>query len=67
MALNEQQKKERSEYLEQNLEVTECSQRKPYALISYASNDWQTVFKSAVVPMQKQYGLRWTIVNKVDK
>lgn len=58
MALNEAQKKERSEYLEQNLAITECSQREPYVFISYASDDWETVFKTAVVPMQKQYGMR---------
>ena len=57
MALNEAQKKERSEYLEQNLRITECSQRKPYVFISYASDNWETVFKTAVVPMQRQYGL----------
>ena len=39
MALNEAQKKERSEYLEQNLRITECSQRKPYVFISYASDN----------------------------
>ena len=58
MALNEAQKKERSEYLEQNLSITECSQHEPYVFISYASDDWETVFKTAVVPMQKQYGMR---------
>lgn len=57
MALNEAQKKERSEYLERNLEITECSQRKPYVFISYASDNWETVFKTAIVPMQKKYGL----------
>ncbi len=58
MALNEAQKRERSEYLEQNLSITECSQHEPYVFISYASDDWETVFKTAVVPMQKQYGMR---------
>ncbi|MDE6745068.1 MAG: toll/interleukin-1 receptor domain-containing protein, partial [Oscillospiraceae bacterium] len=58
MGLNESQKKERSEYLERNLYITECSQRKPYVFISYASDNWETVFKKAVVPMQEQYGLR---------
>lgn len=58
MGLNKSQKKERSEYLEHNLEITECSQGKPYAFISYASDNWETVFKTAVVPLQKQYGLR---------
>ena len=57
MALNEAQKKERSEYLEKNLEITECSQKKPYVFISYASDNWETVFKTAIVPMQKKYGL----------
>lgn len=58
MGLNLAQKKERSTYLESNLEITECSQRKPYVFISYASDDWEAVFKSAVVPLQKRYGLR---------
>ena len=58
MSLNEVQKKERSDYLEQNLSITECSQHEPYVFISYASDDWETVFKTAVVPMQKQYGMR---------
>lgn len=58
MGLNESQKKERSEYLEHNLDITECSQKKPYVFISYASDNWERVFKNAVVPMQKQYGLR---------
>lgn len=57
MALNETQKKERSEYLERNLQITECSQRKPYVFISYASDNWETVFKEAVVPLQQTYGL----------
>lgn len=57
MGLNEAQKKERSEYLEKYLEITECSQKKPYVFISYASDNWETVFKTAVVPMQKRYGL----------
>lgn len=67
MALSEEQKKERSEYLENCLDITECSQRKPYVFISYASDDWQTVFKSAVVPMQKQYGLRVYADKAFDK
>lgn len=57
MGLNEAQKKERSEFLEKNLNITECSQKKPYAFISYASDNWETVFKKAIVPLQKQYGL----------
>ena len=57
MALNEVQKAERSEYLERNLVLTECSQKKPYAFVSYASDNWETVFKNAVVPLQKEYGL----------
>lgn len=57
MGLNEAQKKERSDYLERNLNITECSQKKPYAFISYASDNWETVFKTAVVPMQQKYGL----------
>lgn len=67
MGLTEAQKKERSEYLEKNLEITECSQRKPYVFISYASDNWETVFKSAVVPMQKQYGLRTYADKAFDK
>ncbi|MDE6742296.1 MAG: TIR domain-containing protein [Lachnospiraceae bacterium] len=57
MALNELQKKERSEYLEKNLNITECSQGQPYAFISYASDNWEKVFKDAVVPLQQTYGL----------
>ncbi|MCH5248938.1 MAG: toll/interleukin-1 receptor domain-containing protein [Lachnospiraceae bacterium] len=57
MALNESQKRERSDYLEKNLVITECSQRKPYAFISYSSDNWETVFKNVVVPLQQQYGL----------
>ena len=67
MGLNEAQKKERSEYLEKYLEITECSQRKPYVFISYASDNWETVFKSAVVPMQKKYGLRVYADKAFDK
>lgn len=67
MGLNEAQKKERSEYLENNLIITECSQRKPYVFISYASDNWETVFKSAIVPMQKQYGLRVYADKAFDK
>ena len=40
MGLDEMQKKKRSEYLEGNLMITECSQKKPYAFISYASDNW---------------------------
>lgn len=58
MGLNATQKKERSTFLEDNLVITECSQRKPYVFVSYASDDWETVFKSAVVPLQKEHGLR---------
>lgn len=57
MALNESQKKERSDYLEKNLNITECSQGQPYAFISYASDNWEKVFKDAVVPLQQTYGL----------
>lgn len=67
MGLNETQKKERSEYLDRNLEITECSQRKPYAFISYASDNWEAVFKTAVVPMQRQYGLRVYADKAFDK
>ena len=58
MGLNESQKMDRSEYLENNLIITEYTQKVPYAFISYASDNWETVFKNAVVPMQKEYGLR---------
>lgn len=57
MGLNEAQKRERSEYLEKYLKISECSQKKPYVFISYASDNWETVFKTAVVPMQRSYGL----------
>ncbi len=67
MGLNEVQKKERSEFLEKNLKITECSQRKPYVFISYASDNWEAVFKSAVVPMQKKYGLRVYADKAFDK
>ncbi len=67
MGLSEVQKKERSEYLEKHLIITECSQRKPYAFISYASDNWEVVFKSAVVPMQRQYGLRVYADRAFDK
>lgn len=67
MALSEEQKAQRSEYLERCLDITECSQRKPYVFISYASDDWQTVFQSAVVPMQRQYGLRVYADKAFDK
>ncbi len=67
MGLNEIQKRERSEFLEKNLKITECSQRKPYVFVSYASDNWETVFKSAVVPMQKQYGLRVYADKAFDK
>ena len=58
MGLNESQKKERSEYLQNNLKITDYSQNGPYVFISYASDDWETVFKKAVVPLQKEHGLR---------
>lgn len=61
------QKMERSEYLEKNLQITECSQRKPYVFISYASDDWKTVFKEAVVPLQQTYGLRVYADKAFDK
>lgn len=67
MGLSEVQKKERSEYLEKYLTITECSQRKPYVFISYASDNWEAVFKSAVVPLQRQYGLRVYADKAFDK
>lgn len=67
MALNEIQKKERSEYLEKNLTITECSQNKKYVFISYASDNWETVFKDAVVPLQREYGLRAYADKAFDK
>lgn len=57
MALSESQKKERADYLEKYLKITECSQGQPYAFISYASDDWEKVFKEAAVPLQQTYGL----------
>ena len=67
MALTEIQKKERSEYLEKNLKITECSQNKKYVFISYASDNWETVFKDAVVPLQKEYGMRVYADKAFDK
>ncbi|NBJ94718.1 TIR domain-containing protein [Parablautia muri] len=67
MGLDETQKKKRSEYLEGNLTITECSQKKPYVFISYASDNWEMVFKQAVVPLQKQYGLRVYADKAFDK
>lgn len=67
MGLNEAQKKERSQYLEEHLKITECSQRKPYVFISYASDNWKTVFQSVVVPMQERAGLRVYADKAFDK
>lgn len=67
MALNEIQKKERSEYLEKNLTITECSQNKKYVFISYASDNWETVFKDTVVPLQNEYGMRVYADKAFDK
>lgn len=67
MGLSEAQKKERADYLENNLNITECSQKNSYAFISYASDNWETVFKKAVVPLQKQYGLRVYADRAFDK
>ena len=67
MALNEAQKRERSEYLERNLAITECSQGKPYVFISYASDNWEKVFKGAVIPLQQTYGLRVYADKAFDK
>ena len=67
MALNEAQKRERSEYLERNLAITECSQGKPYVFISYASDNWEKVFKEAVIPLQQTYGLRVYADKAFDK
>lgn len=67
MSLNEAQKKERATYLEQNLVITECSQRKHFVFISYASDNWERVFKDAVIPLQKQYGLRVYADKAFDK
>lgn len=53
--------------MEQSLEITECSQRRPYVFISYASDNWKTVFKEAVVPLQNQYGLRVYADKAFDK
>lgn len=67
MALSEIEKKERSEFLEKNLLITECSQNKKYAFISYASANWKTVFKDAVVPIQREYGMRVYADKAFDK
>lgn len=67
MALNEMQKKDRSEYLEKNLVITECSQKEPYVFISYASDNWEQVFKSVVVPLQNQFGMRVYADKAFDK
>ena len=67
MALDDKQKMERAEYLENNLKVTECSRGEHYVFISYASDDWETVFKKAVVPLQEQYGLRVFADKAFDK
>ena len=67
MALNEIQKIERSEYLEKNLVITECSQKKNYVFISYASDNWETVFKKVVVPLQENYGLHVYADKAFDK
>lgn len=67
MALNEIEKKERSEYLEKNLSITECSQNEKYVFISYASDNWKTVFMEAVVPLQREYGLRVYADKAFDK
>lgn len=67
MGLNEVQKKTRSGYLENNLIITECSQKKQYAFVSYASDDWETVFKQAVIPLQQQYGLHVYADKAFDK
>ena len=58
MALNDAQKKERAEYLENALKITDCSKGEPYAFVSYASDNWEKVFKDGIVPLQKEYGLR---------
>ncbi len=67
MALTNAQKIERANYLEKNLTVTECSSGEPYVFISYASDNWETVFKGGVVPLQKQYGLRVFADKAFDK
>ena len=67
MALDDKQKMERAEYLGNNLKVTECSRGEHYVFISYASDDWETVFKKAVVPLQEQYGLRVFADKAFDK
>lgn len=50
-----------------NLIITECSQKKQYAFVSYASDDWETVFKQAVIPLQQQYGLHVYADKAFDK
>lgn len=67
MSLNEEQKRERSEYLEKNLLTTECSQGNPYVFTSYASDNWEKVFKEVVLPLQQTYGLRVYADKAFDK
>ena len=66
MSLTEMQIKERVEYLDK-LSITECSDGKKYVFISYASDDWEKVFKDVVVPFQEQYGLRVYTDKAFDK
>lgn len=58
MALSEEQKKERSEYLNEHLKITKFDDGKQYVFISYASDNWEVVFKNAIVPLQEKYGMR---------
>lgn len=67
MSLTDSQKNERAEYLEKKLIITECSDERSYAFISYASDNWETVFKDTVVPLQEQYGLRVYADKAFDK
>lgn len=67
MALTNDEKRERSEYLDKNLIITNWSSGKGYVFISYASNDRGKVFKEVVVPFQKQYGLRIYANKAFDK
>lgn len=57
MALTEEEKKERSQFL-QRLEVTDRTKKTDYAFISYSSSDWRTVFQSIILPMQEKSGLK---------
>lgn len=57
MGLTPEQIKKRAEFMKQ-LKITKFTERKPYVFISYASDNWEQVFKECVLPLQKDHGLR---------